>query len=38
MFFIEDKALCWRFGRELMRLEPWGRDAIRVRATLTAWP
>lgn len=38
MFYQENNALMWRYGDENLRIEPWGRDALRVRATLTAWP
>lgn len=38
MFRNDENALYWRYGREEMRIEPWGEDALRVRATLTAWP
>ena len=38
MLRIDNKALCWRYGREEMRIEPWGKDALRIRATVTAGP
>ncbi|MBQ7921721.1 MAG: family 31 glucosidase [Clostridia bacterium] len=38
MFRNDENALYWRYGREELRIEPWGKDALRVRATLTAWP
>lgn len=33
MLFKEDNALCWRFDGELLRIEPWGENALRVRCT-----
>jgi len=33
-FSIEGQALCWRRGNELLRVEPWGADSVRVRATV----
>lgn len=29
-------ALEWRAKGETLRIEPWGRDSVRVRATLAA--
>jgi alpha-D-xyloside xylohydrolase len=33
-FIDDDQALTWRSGPELVRIEPWGEDSLRVRATL----
>ncbi len=33
-FIDDDQALTWRSGPELVRIEPWGNDSLRVRATL----
>ncbi len=33
-FIDNDQALTWRSGPELVRIEPWGQDSLRVRATL----
>ncbi|HTW08013.1 MAG TPA: TIM-barrel domain-containing protein [Acidimicrobiales bacterium] len=35
-FINDDQALTWRSGPELVRIEPWGNDSLRVRATLGA--
>ena len=34
-FIDDDQALTWRSGAELVRIEPWGDDSLRVRATLS---
>jgi alpha-D-xyloside xylohydrolase len=34
MFTTQDGALLRRFAGELLRIEPWGQDALRVRATM----
>ena len=37
-FAREGNALLWRNGPETVRIEPWGRDSLRVRATVNpAW-
>ncbi len=33
-FIDDEQALTWRSGPELVRIEPWGNDSLRVRATL----
>jgi alpha-D-xyloside xylohydrolase len=33
-FIDDDQALTWRSGPELVRIEPWGEDSLRVRAAL----
>ena len=33
MIWRENNALCRRFDKELLRIEPWGTDSLRVRAT-----
>ena len=33
-FTQSDAALEWRGGHETVRIEPWGRDSLRVRGTL----
>ena len=33
-FAAEDSALVWRSGPQTVRIEPWGRDSLRVRATV----
>jgi alpha-D-xyloside xylohydrolase len=35
-FIDDDQALTWRSGPELVRIEPWGNDSLRVRATLSS--
>lgn len=38
-FFEQDgKALCYRYGAERLRIEPWGENALRVRAWKQAEP
>ena len=32
-FTFETNALIWRGGHETVRIEPWGADSLRVRAT-----
>ena len=32
-FEREPNALIWRGGHETVRIEPWGADSLRVRAT-----
>ena len=32
-FTREPNALIWRGGHETVRIEPWGADSLRVRAT-----
>jgi alpha-D-xyloside xylohydrolase len=32
----DNGALVWRSGGESLRIEPWGQDSLRVRATLAA--
>ena len=34
-FIDDDQALTWRSGPELVRIEPWGNDSLRVRAALS---
>ncbi|MBV9276519.1 MAG: family 31 glucosidase [Verrucomicrobia bacterium] len=34
MFTTQDGALLRRFAGELLQIEPWGQDALRVRATM----
>ena len=33
MFSIKDNALLRRNDKELLRIEPWGKNSLRVRAT-----
>ena len=33
---LEDGALVWRQNHETLRIEPWGKDSLRVRATVSA--
>ncbi len=33
-FRQEDNVLIWELNHEVVRIEPWGRDSLRVRATL----
>lgn len=33
MIWREEQALCRRFDKELLRIEPWGADSFRIRAT-----
>ena len=33
LFDRESSALIWRDGHEIVRIEPWGADSLRVRAT-----
>ena len=33
-FSLDGQALCWRRGNELLRVEAWGRDSVRVRASV----
>ena len=33
-FAAEESALVWRSGPQTLRIEPWGRDGLRVRATV----
>ena len=35
---MDENALCWSYESEVLRIEAWGNDALRVRGTLTAWP
>jgi alpha-D-xyloside xylohydrolase len=35
-FFQEDNSLCWTQDHETLRIEPWGADSLRVRATLAS--
>jgi len=35
-FRREGNALIWRMSNETLRLEPWGQDSLRVRATETS--
>lgn len=35
-FIDDDQALTWRSGPETVRIEPWGNDSLRVRATLSS--
>lgn len=31
-----DQALCWQRGPEKLRIEPWGKNSLRVRSTLNS--
>ena len=33
-FTQSDAALEWRGGHEIVRIEPWGRNSLRIRGTL----
>src|SRR6202044_4150702 len=33
-FTQSDTALEWRGGHEIVRVEPWGRNSLRIRGTL----
>jgi alpha-D-xyloside xylohydrolase len=33
-FRQQDNALIWELNHETLRIEPWGRDSLRVRATI----
>ncbi len=33
MIWREKDALCRRFDKEMLRIEPWGADSLRIRAT-----
>jgi len=33
-FRQEDNALVWELNHEILRIEPWGQDSLRVRATI----
>lgn len=33
MIFEKEGSLCWQFDNETVRVEPWGANALRVRAT-----
>ncbi|WP_276924988.1 hypothetical protein [Faecalibaculum rodentium] len=33
-FYTEENALIVHSGHETLRIEPWGQDSLRVRATL----
>ena len=33
-FTQSDTALEWRGGHEIVRIEPWGRNSLRIRGTL----
>ena len=37
MFVIDGNALIRRGGQEQIRIEPWGKDALRVRASIGDW-
>ena len=34
--YQEDGAFVWRQNHETVRIEPWGKDSLRIRATLDA--
>jgi len=34
VFTHADQALEWRGGHEIVRVEPWGPDSLRVRGTV----
>ena len=34
MFIAENNALIFKKGNETLRIEPWGKDSLRVRASL----
>ncbi|MGI6173695.1 MAG: TIM-barrel domain-containing protein [Christensenellales bacterium] len=34
MLFEKDGALCFRYEHEVLQIEPWGKNALRVRATM----
>jgi alpha-D-xyloside xylohydrolase len=33
-FVVEDDALVWKKGNETLRIQPWGRDGLRVQSTM----
>jgi len=35
-FYQQQNKLCWRRNHELLQIEPWGEDSLRVRATMGA--
>ena len=35
-FYQEQNRLVWRFKEQILWVEPWGKDSIRVRATTLA--
>jgi alpha-D-xyloside xylohydrolase len=35
-FLQEKNSLIWTLNHETVRIEPWGRDSLRVRATVSA--
>ena len=35
-FLQENNSLIWTLHHETVRIEPWGRDSLRVRATVSA--
>lgn len=35
-FERQDQALVWNLGHQTVRIEPWGSDSLRVRATENA--
>ena len=35
-FERQDQALVWNLGHQIVRIEPWGFDSLRVRATENA--
>src|SRR5512136_3044753 len=36
IFQSHDNKLVWQSNHETLQIEPWGRDALRVRATMNA--
>ena len=35
-FLQQNNSLIWTLNHETVRIEPWGRDSLRVRATVSA--
>src|SRR3989442_5592133 len=33
---LKNNSLIWTLNHEMVRIEPWGRDSLRVRSTVTA--
>ncbi|MEJ8306436.1 glycoside hydrolase family 31 protein [Saccharibacillus sacchari] len=33
MLYTQDQALIWEYDHELLRIEPWGANALRIRAS-----
>ena len=37
-FYQEHNAVFWSQNNEIVRIEPWGRDSLRVRASINGVP